>query len=96
MVGCYAVTLCEQMAGQDTRDSKDVSIRLLLRYSERRFGTSCPRSRISRNSTMAGALRSGWESQTEAMSISLEWTMEPSWYDLSDERLKASDGANER
>ena len=42
--------------------SKGVSTHLVLRYSERRLGTSYPRPLISRNSTIAGALRFGWES----------------------------------
>ena len=46
-------------AGPGTHDSKDANTRLVLRYSERRFGTSYPRPLISRNSTIAGALRFG-------------------------------------
>ena len=38
-----------------------MSTQLAHRYSERRFGTSCPRPLISRRSTTAGGLRSGWE-----------------------------------
>ena len=45
------------------------------RYSEKQFGTSCPRPLNSRNSTTAGALRSCWESRTEAMSTSSDWRM---------------------
>ena len=41
------------------------------RSSERRFGTSCP-PLISRNSTTAGALRSGWEVGSKRYIIGLE------------------------
>ena len=51
------------MAGLGTHDSKCVKTHLVLRYSERRFGTSYPRPLICRNSTIACALRFGWRSR---------------------------------
>ena len=69
---------------------------LALRYLERRFGKSYPRPLISRSSTIAGALRFGWGSRTEAMSTSSNWRMVQSWHDQFDGKSKASAGMKER
>ena len=66
------------------------------KFGHQRFGTSCPRPLISRNSTIAGALRFGFGSQTEAISTSSDWKLEQSWHDQFDGRSKASAGTRER
>ena len=84
------------MAGLGTQESKGREYTAGTAIFERRFGTSNPRPLISRNSTIAGALRFGWRSRTGAMSTSSDRRIVQSWHDQFDRKSNASAGMKER